>query len=112
MTPDDVCINGTRIRLNVAHIAALLWADWYIIRPPFAQWKRFPDVTEVFLHLSKQQDILSEANLAVERFFILMYSKTREVLKVKEARQTLFRQGSQNIENIPPTEAAVIGHNE
>ena len=37
MTPDDVCINGTRIRLNVAHIAASLWADWYIIRPPFAQ---------------------------------------------------------------------------
>ena len=37
MTPDDVCISGTRICLNVAHIAASLWADWYIIRPPFAQ---------------------------------------------------------------------------
>ena len=79
MTPDDVCINGTRIRLilshefeqfgslhmcaprkyigrsgtrtrhpralsqpryqwaNVAHIAASLCADWYIIRPPFVQ---------------------------------------------------------------------------
>ena len=38
MAPDDVCINGTRIRLNVTHIAASLWADWYIIRPIFAQW--------------------------------------------------------------------------
>ena len=33
---NDVRINGSRIRLNVAHIAASFCAG-YIIRPPFAQ---------------------------------------------------------------------------
>ena len=71
--------------------------------------ERFPDVTEVFLHLSEQPDILSEANLAVlDRLVILMYGKTCDVLKVNEAMQIIFSQGSRNIENKPPTEAVLI----
>ena len=76
-------------------------------------WERFLDLTEVFLHLSKQPDILFQDNLVVlEQFGILMYSKTCDViiLKVNVARQILFSQGSRNIENIPPTEAALIEH--
>ena len=65
----------------------------------------------MFLHLSEQPDILSEANLAVlERLLILMYSKTCDVLKVNEAMQIIFSQGSRNIENKPPTEAVLIDH--
>ena len=65
----------------------------------------------MFLHLSEQPDILSEVNLAVlERLVILMYSETCDVLKVNEARQIIFSQGSRNIENIPPTEAVLIDH--
>ena len=53
-------------------------------------WARFPEVTEVFLYLSEQPDILSEANLAVvERLVILMYSNTCDVLKVNEAMQII-----------------------
>ena len=73
--------------------------------------RRFPDVTYVFLHLSEQPDILSEANLAVlERLVILIYSTTCDVLKVNKAMQTIFSQGWRNIENIPPTEAVLIDH--
>ena len=36
-----------------------------------------------------------------------MYS---DVLKVNEAMQIIFSQGSRNIENIPPTEAVLIVH--
>ena len=62
----------------------------------------------MFLHLSEQPDILSEANLAVlERLVILMYSKTCDVLKVM---QIIFGEGSRNIANIPPTEAVLIDH--
>ena len=65
----------------------------------------------MFLHLSEQPDILSEANLAVlERLAILMYSKTYDVLKVNEAMQIIFSQGSRSIENIPPTEVVLIDH--
>ena len=67
----------------------------------------------MFLHLSEQPDILSEANLVVlERLVILMYIKTCDVLKVNEAMQIIFSEGSRNIENrpIPPTEAVLIDH--
>ena len=65
----------------------------------------------MFLHLSEQPDILSEANLAVlERLVILMYSKTCDVLKVNAAMLIIFGEGSLNIENIPPTEAVLIDH--
>ena len=43
-------------------------------------WECFPDVTDVFHHLSKQPDTLSENNPTVlERFVILMYSKTCDI---------------------------------
>ena len=67
----------------------------------------------MFLHLSEQPNILSEANLAVlERLVILMYINTCDVLKVNETMQIILSEGSRNIENrpIPPTEAVLIDH--
>ena len=47
-------------------------------------WECFSDVTEVFLHLSKQSYKLSQE--CFERFVIVMYSKTCDVLKLNKAR--------------------------
>ena len=46
----------------------------------------------------------------IERFIVVMYSKTCSLTSVNEARRELFTQGSRTIENIPPTENALNQH--
>ena len=47
---------------------------------------------------------------ALERFVVVMYSRTCPHQTVNEARQVLFAQGNKSIENIPPTQAALAQH--
>ena len=46
----------------------------------------------------------------IERFVVLLYSKTSEAIKVNESRQRVFAQSSRTIENIPPTQGALMQH--
>ena len=46
----------------------------------------------------------------IERFVVLLYSRTCTALTVNEARQELFSKKSRAIENIPPTQAALLQH--
>ena len=46
----------------------------------------------------------------IERFVVLMYSKTTELEKVNEARQLLFSKGRRFVESIPSTQAALLQH--
>ena len=46
----------------------------------------------------------------IERFVVLMYSKTCASSSVNDARYTLFSTGSRSLENIPPTQAALFEH--
>ena len=39
-----------------------------------------------------------------------MYSKTTELEKINEACQLLFSKGRRSVENIPPTQAALLQH--
>ncbi|CAG2187553.1 unnamed protein product [Mytilus edulis] len=55
-------------------------------------------------------DVLSDLMEDIERFVILMYDKTSESLKVNEARKDLFTRKGRAIDNIPPTEAALLEH--
>ena len=46
----------------------------------------------------------------IERFVVLLYSRTSTALTVNEARQELFSKKSRAIENFPPTQAALLQH--
>lgn len=50
------------------------------------------------------------ASEKIERFIVLLYSRTSDQDKVNEARKQLFSQGGRAIENIPPTQAALLEH--
>lgn len=77
----------------------------------FQAWKSNPEVTETFRVLSSPQDTVYEEQChALERFVVVMCSRTCPHQTVNEARQVLFAQGNKSIENIPPTQAALAQH--
>ena len=56
-------------------------------------------------------DPISDMTLEViERFVVLMYSRTSALSRVNDARKQLFPQKSRSLENIPPTQAALELH--
>lgn len=74
-------------------------------------WKSMPEITETFLHLSTPQSTVSEEDIqALERFVVILYSRTCPLTSVNEARQSIFAQGTRTIDNIPPTQAALVQH--
>ena len=77
----------------------------------FQAWKSNPEVTETFQVLSSPQETVSEEQCRLlERFVVVMYSRTCAQQTVNEARQALFAQGNRSIENVPPTQAALEQH--
>ena len=71
----------------------------------------FPAITDTFLSLfSQPTDIEAEELHNIERFVILMYSKTCTLSRVNEARKELFARSGRSIDNIPPTQGALIQH--
>ena len=46
----------------------------------------------------------------IERYVVLLYSKTSDATQVNEARQKLFIKGTRSLENIPPTKGALVQH--
>ena len=60
--------------------------------------------------LSQPTDIEAEELHNIERFVILMYSKTCTLSRVNEARKELFALSGRSIDNIPPTQGALIQH--
>lgn len=74
-------------------------------------WKTFPAVTPVFCELSANPRPVSEQEMQeIERFVVLLYSRTCPLSRVNEARQSLFAQSSRSLENIPPSQAALAEH--
>ena len=77
----------------------------------FDAWEVFPEVTPVFSKLSLTPDVITPEDEAVlERYTVIMYSRTCPLHQVNKARQALFAQGTQSIESIPPTKAALTEH--
>ena len=73
-------------------------------------WMGYPEVTNAFTSLLSQPSVISTDVLnVIQRFVILMYSKTSTHSSLNEARKALFAKG-RTIENIPPTEAAFTEH--
>ena len=61
---------------------------------------------------AKSQEIswLQHAEKLLERFVVIMYSRTSSLESVDEARMELFCQNSRTMENLPPTRAALYQH--
>ena len=57
-----------------------------------------------------QQD-MSEATMALlERFVVLLYDRTSDIMNVNDARKQLFTQKSRSLENLPPSQEALKQH--
>lgn len=70
-----------------------------------------PELTDALLSLSHVPNHVSEEVFSVvERFVVLMYSRISETTSINEARQQMFSRGSRSIENIPPTQNALLQH--
>lgn len=74
-------------------------------------WKSLPEITEVFQRLSTTPDEVTDADLKeLERYVVLLYSRTSQLTDVNEARKHLFSYCNRNLENIPPSRAALLQH--
>ena len=77
----------------------------------WAAWNVYPEVTEAFEELMHMADPISDRTLEViERFVVLMYSRTSDLSRVNDAKKELFAQKSRSLENIPPTQVALEQH--
>ena len=60
-----------------------------------------------YLYL-KPEEVDPQSMAELERFIIIMFSRTCTLSRVDEARKQLFTEGSATIENIPPTKAVLF----
>ena len=75
-------------------------------------WHAFNEITATFSLLASgtTTSIPLEVVSVIERFVVLLYNRTSAQVKVNAARQELFAKGNRSIENIPPTQAALVQH--
>ena len=74
-------------------------------------WELFDDVTSVFIKLRNQHSLneVKDAMAILERFTVLLYSRSSNALTANKCSRELFFQG-RAIDNIPPTGAALYKH--
>ena len=70
-------------------------------------WKVMPEITEVFKECWKVDCM--EVDHRIERFIILLYSKTSDITDIHQARFRLLTSG-RFIDYIPPTRGALLQH--
>lgn len=74
-------------------------------------WNSMPNLGEVFNHLSHAPAEVTDDDMDnIERFFVVLHSRTSPLKKVNEARKQLFAQGNRQSENTPPTKEALRQH--
>ncbi len=74
-------------------------------------WRSLVCLEPLFLRLTQAPSSLSEEDIdELERFVVLLYSKTSSLSKVNEARKSLFSQGNRQLDKCPPTRAALVQH--
>ncbi|MES9882214.1 MAG: hypothetical protein ABW185_15180 [Sedimenticola sp.] len=79
----------------------------------WAVWDIYPDITNTWVALATNpaELKLDTVHMArIERFVVLLYSKTCGAGSVNEARKLLFTHGCRSLETIPPTQAALFQH--
>ncbi len=74
-------------------------------------WLEYPEITATFKELATPTHSIQKEQLQkLERYVVLMYSKSSPLNSVNDARLQLFSRSSRQIENIPPTQAALLEH--
>ena len=72
-------------------------------------WQAYPEATDAFHALSSTPSAVPKTVIeTLERFVVLMYSRTSELQGVHASRCYLFSKKSWDIENVPPTAAALL----
>ena len=74
-------------------------------------WNICDSLTDSLLNLAKAPVTLDLSDLqTIKKYVVLLYSRTCGLETMNEARKHLFAQGSRSLENLPPTEAALLEH--
>ena len=74
-------------------------------------WKVCPSVTNSFQELlSHPQDENENVLADIERFVVILYSRTCPEIRINSARKYLFAKGTNKLDKIPPTRAALYQH--
>jgi len=77
-------------------------------------WQAYEEVTLTFRYLAanpfKHLSVDSNHFQRIERLTVVLYDKTSSLNSVNEARQELFCRRSRSIDNIPPTQNALVQH--
>lgn len=74
-------------------------------------WNSMSSVGQLFKCLSQAPKEVTDDYLEeIERFFVLLYSRTSPLKKVNDARKQLFAHGNRQVENIPLTKEVLPQH--
>ncbi len=74
-------------------------------------WNALPNLTALFKRLSQTPQEITDSEMEeLERFVVLLYSRTSQICTVNAARKHLFSYGNRKLENIPPSRAALLQH--
>lgn len=77
----------------------------------FAVWASLPEIHTEFRKLSlAPESVSSDDMLMLERFVVLLYSRTSSLSTVNDARQYMFGYQGRQIDHIPPTKDALHQH--
>ena len=79
----------------------------------YEAWKNVPEITPLFCKLSRinsGDDINEDEYRLIEKFVVVLYSRTCSAETVNAASRKLFAQENRTIENIPSTKAALYQH--
>jgi hypothetical protein len=81
----------------------------------WAAWTATPNLSNTLIELTQNPDLINTEPVYLQRleqFVVNMYSRGSQVhgLNVNEARLRLFSSGQRSLENIPPTQAALLEH--
>ena len=74
-------------------------------------WRSLPSLTTLFGCLSHTPEAITDDDMReIERFVVLLYSHTSQLVTVNTARKQLFSYGNRKLENLPPSRAALFQH--
>ena len=79
----------------------------------WAAWQRYPEINNIMIKLTDDPSCIDEDSSlmeALEKWTVMMYSKSCTHFTVNEARQSMFTHNLKSLDNIPPTQAALYQH--
>ena len=88
----------------------MLWC-WQFPHLAWNTWKVYPEVTNAFQEFQLIQTETSDMAMeTLERFVVLLYDHTSDIMNVNDSRKYLFTQKSRSLENLPPTQEVLKQH--